>query len=138
MRIFKTWGGMRESRCFSTGEVIYIVMAVTMHFRDAFSILLNCGTWVTPDGTVLQPRFGDYLDCISGETPVFMTLGTTVWDMRIFDSNTNMSVTMDDNNFLQLQDTNGRWLAIYANKDLKPITGPTKWWPHGLPDGLEP
>lgn len=107
-----------------------------LKFRDAFNILLSCGTWVTPDGTVLSPRFGDYLDCIAGETPVFMTIGITAWDIRAFSSDANPTVTVDDTGYMQLVDDRGTWWRIFANP--LPPPGPSLWWPHGTPDDIDP
>jgi len=111
-------------------------MATTIKFLQALDKIWNSGALVLENGTLVYPSFGNYLDCVGGETPVFMTLGTNEFDLIVFSSTNNPTMTIEDDGRLSLLDIRGRKFT-YGLRDLPP-PGPSRPWPYGTPDRFEP
>ena len=111
-------------------------MATSIRFRDAFNTLLASGFITTRDGTKITPRFGDYLDSIAGETPVFMTIGVDPAPVRAFSSDTNDPISVSDDGYMTLVDTNGQSLSFIAVPLPVPAVTSSCWPTNG--DQFEP
>ena len=109
-------------------------MSTTIRFIDAFKILLASG-WITlPDGTIVKPTFGDYLDSIAGETPIFMTIGIDPLTIRAFDSYKNDPITIDNTGLWTIVDTNHQTLSFFTNPLPSPAVTSSYWPTNGDQD----
>jgi hypothetical protein len=111
-------------------------MATSIKFLDALKLIWDSGVLIMPDDSVVYPNLGNYLNCVSGATPVFMTLGSNEYDLIVFNSNDNGYVTIEDDGRMTLVDTRGRRFTY----GLRTLVAPTKSynWPRGTSDSIEP
>lgn len=111
-------------------------MATSIKFLDALKLIWDSGVLIMPDDSVVYPVLGNYLNCVSGATPVFMMLGSNEYDIVAFNSNDNGYVTIEDDGRMTLVDTRGRRFTY----GLRTLVPPTKSynWPRGTSDSIEP
>lgn len=111
-------------------------MATSIKFLEGLKKIWDSGALILPDGKMVYPTLGNYLDCVTGETPVFMTLGNNEYNLVVFSSTNNGVMTIEDDGRLTLLDINGRKFT-YGLRTL-PTPGPSSWWPKGTSEAIEP
>lgn len=111
-------------------------MATSIKFLDALKRIWDAGALFLPNGKMIYPNLGNYIDCVSGETPVFMTLGTNEYDLVAFSSADNPIVTIEDDGRMTLLDTRGRRFT-YGLRTL-PAPSIAYPWPKGTSEAIEP
>lgn len=111
-------------------------MATSIKFLDALKLIWDSGVLIMPDDSVVYPNLGNYLNCVSGATPVFMTLGSNEFDIVVFNSENNAYVTIEDDGRMTLLDTRGRRFTY----GLRTLVAPSESypWPRGTDNAIEP